>query len=131
EQLRSYRQAAYKRGDLLYRQFEAAVDITLAFPEWPKVAYCQLAPGKRRKRLQECGWTFGAEPFWEITEPTFEVFAAAPDENQQPIATLAEFLESLNKSPKTGSDAYSSTHLVRFDWRYPLETITASFRRWA
>jgi DNA-directed RNA polymerase specialized sigma24 family protein len=131
EQLRSYRQAAYKRGDLLYRQFEAAVDITLAFPEWPKVAYCQLAPGKRRKRLQEFGWTFGAEPFWEITEPTFEVFAAAPDENQQPIATLAEFLESLNKSPKTGSDAYSSTHLVRFDWRYPLETITASFRRWA
>ena len=131
EQLRSYRQAASKRDEMLYRQFEAAVDTTLAFPEWPTVGYCQLVPGKRRKRLQEFGWTFGAEPFWEITEPTFEVFAAAADEDQQPIATLAQFLESLNKSPKTGTDAYSSTHLVRLDWRYPLDTITASFRRWA
>src|SRR5262249_39921474 len=131
EQLRSYRQAAYKRNDVLFRQFEAAVDIILAFPEWPAVGYCQLDPAIRRKRLQEFGWPFGAEPFWEVTEPTFEIFAAAADEDQQPIATLAEFLEALNKSPKTSNDVDSSMHLVRIDWRYPMKTIMASFKRWA
>ena len=131
EQLRSYRQAAYNRDKVLFKQFEGAVDITLAFPQWPTVGYCQLSPGKGRKRLQEFGWTFNAEPFWEITEPTFEVFAAAADEDRQPISTLTEFLESVNNAPKTGTDSYSSTHLVRLDWRYPLDTMTASFRRWA
>jgi hypothetical protein len=131
ERLRGYRQAAYDRNDMLHRQFEAAVDITLAFPEWPTVGYCQLPPDERCKRLQEFGWTFRAEPFWEITEPTFEVFAAAADEGQQPVTTLGEFLEYLNKSPKTGIDVRSSTHLVRIDWRYPMKTITASFKRWA
>jgi hypothetical protein len=131
EQLRSYRQAVYERNDVLPRQFEAAVDITLAFPEWPSVGYCQLAAGERRKRLEEFGWTFRTEPFWEITEPTFEIFAAAAEEDQQPSASLAEFLDRLNKSPKTGNDAYSSMHLVRIDWRYPMKTIMASFKRWA
>src|SRR5262249_39098606 len=104
---------------------------TLAFPEWPAVGYCQLAPGERRKRLEEFGWTFSVEPFWEITEPTFEIFAAAAEEDQQPSATLADLLDRLNKSPKTGNDAYSSMHLVRIDWRYPMKTIMASFKRWA
>jgi hypothetical protein len=131
EQLGSYRQVAYNRENVLYRRFEAAVDIALAFPEWPTVGYCQLAPHERRKRLEEFGWTFGVEPFWEITEPTFEVFVQAADEIQQPIASLDAFLEFLNKSPKTGSDVYTSIHLVRVDWRHPLKTITASFMRWA
>ena len=131
EQLRSYRQAVYERDDVLHRQFEGAVDITLAFPEWPTVGYCQLVPGERRKRLQEFGWTFRTEPFWEITEPTFEIFAAAAEEDQQPSASLAQFLDRLNKSPKTGNDGYSSMHLVRIDWRYPPKTRMASFKRWA
>jgi hypothetical protein len=53
ERLRSYCQAAYNRDDMVHRQFEAAVDITLAFPEWPTVGYCQLPPDQRCKRLQE------------------------------------------------------------------------------
>jgi DNA-directed RNA polymerase specialized sigma24 family protein len=44
ELLCSYRQAADKCDNALRRRFEAAVEITLAFPEWPAVAYCQLAP---------------------------------------------------------------------------------------
>jgi hypothetical protein len=130
EQLRIYRQAAYEREDILYRQFEAAVDITLAFREWPALGYCKLDPVKRRKRLQEFGWTFNVEPFWEITEPTFEIFAAAAEEDQQPSASLADLLDRLNKSPNTGNEVYSSMHLVRIDWRYPMKTIMASFKRW-
>src|SRR5262249_51352871 len=57
--------------------------------------------------------------------------AAAAEEDQQPSATLADLLDRLNKSPKTGNDAYSSMHLVRIDWRYPMKTIMASFKRWA
>src|SRR5262249_21373488 len=60
EQLRNYREAASKRDDALCRQFIAAVDITVAFQEWPAVGYCQLDRAIRRKRLEEFGWTFGA-----------------------------------------------------------------------
>jgi len=81
--------------------------------------------------LEEFGWSFCVEPFWEITEPTFEVFVQASNEPSEPIKELDQFLEFLNKSPTTGSHVYSSTHLIRIDWRCPPKTLVASFRRWA
>jgi RNA polymerase sigma factor (sigma-70 family) len=131
ERLFHYRQAAHERDVVLRRRFEAAVEIPLAFPEWPKLGYCRLAPSERRKRLEEFGWTFGAEPFWEITERTLEIIINAADETQQAGTSLAALLDLINNPLKTGSDVHSSTHLVRIDRRYPLKTILASVKKWA
>lgn len=131
EQLHLYRQAAHQRDVVLRRRFEAAVDIALAFPEWPTLGYCQFPPKKRRKRLEEFGWTFGVEPFWEIDERTFELFVNAMDETQEPGASLAAFLGSINEAPISKSHVYTSMHLVRIDWRYPPKTIVESFNKWA
>jgi hypothetical protein len=126
-----YRQAAHDRDPVLRRRFEAAVEMALTFSEWPAMGYCQLAARERRKRLEEFGWTFGAEPFWEVTKPIFEIFVEAAAETQQSIRSLADVREFLRKSPKAANEIYLSTHLVEVDWRYPMETIIASFRRWA
>jgi hypothetical protein len=131
EQLHLYRQAAHERDVVLRRRFEAAVDIVLAFPKWPTLGYCQLAANEGRDRLEQFGWTFGEEPFWEIDERTFELFVNAMDETQEPGASLAAFLGSINEASKNESHIYTSMHLVRIDWRYPLKTIVESFNQWA
>ena len=131
ELLFRYRQAAHERDPLLRRRFEAAVDIVVAFPEWPKMGYCQLKPNDRLHRLEQFGWPFGPEPFWEIDEQTFEFFVDAADEKRLPIVSLPRFLEFVNQAPISGSHNHSSTHLIRIDWRYPLKTIVESFKKWA
>ena len=108
---------------MLRRRFEAAVEIALAFPEWPGVGYCQLEPDERRQRLEQFGWTFGPEPFWEIDERTFEFFLKAADDDARSEIGLGCISQSINKAPENASDTYSSVHLVRIDWRYPLKTI--------
>ena len=131
EPLLLYRLAADHRDVVLRRRFEAGVDIALAFPEWPRVGYCRLVPNERRDRLEQFGWTLGEEPFWEIDQRTFELFSSAVNETLGPGANLAPFLESINKAPKNDSHVYTSMHLARIDWRYPLKTIVESFSRWA
>jgi hypothetical protein len=44
---------------------------------------------------------------------------------------LPAFLEMINKAPQSGSDLYSSTHLIRVDWRFPPKRIVNSFAKWA
>jgi RNA polymerase sigma factor (sigma-70 family) len=131
EQLNRYRDAAQEQDRDLCHRFTTAVDIALGFPEWPRVGYCQLAPNERRQRLEQFGWRFGRQPFWEINERTLEVFVNAADEKQKPPRGLAGFLKFVNEAPSTGSHVYSSTHLIRIDWRFPLKTTVGSFKKWA
>jgi hypothetical protein len=130
EALFHYRQAAAERDAELRRQFEKAVEIAIAFPEWPRVSYCRLDPRERRHRLEQLsehfGWQFGPEPFWEINDREFEVFVSAADQVPDPKFGLTPFLKSVNEAPQNASDIYSSVHLIRIDWRYPLKTILAS-----
>jgi DNA-directed RNA polymerase specialized sigma24 family protein len=130
EQFARYRQAADARDPVLRRRFEAAVEIALAFPEWSEKGYCQLDPNERRIRLEQFGWLFGPEPFWEIDERTFEIVVSATDDVPHPKFGLAGFLRSINEAPKNDSHAYSSVHLVRIDGRYPPKTIRESFNKW-
>jgi DNA-directed RNA polymerase specialized sigma24 family protein len=89
EPLQRYREAAHERDHFIRRRFEAAVDIPVAFTEWPTVGYCRLVPHERRQRLEKFGWTFGADPFWEITDRTLEVFVDAADKIPQYIPEVA------------------------------------------
>lgn len=130
KQLSRYRDAAHHRDAEPWRRFEWGIEMAVAFPEWPKVSYCQMQPGERRQRLEQFGWSFGPEPFWDIDERTFEFFTNAADEKPPPT-TLGTFLKYVNETPDSGSHAYSSTHLVRVDWRYPVKTIVESFKKWA
>jgi DNA-directed RNA polymerase specialized sigma24 family protein len=130
EPLSRYRQAAQQRDPVLRRRFEAAVEIALAFSEWPRVGYCRLEPSKRREPLEQFGWTFGPMPFWEIDERTFEFLVNAADDAPDPTLGLAGFLKWINEVPKTDSHAYSSVHLIRIDRRYPPKTIRESFNKW-
>jgi DNA-directed RNA polymerase specialized sigma24 family protein len=130
ELLFRYRCAAHKRDPELRRRFENAVEIALVFPEWPSVSYCRLKPNLRRQRLEqlleEFGWQFGSEPFWEINDREFEIFVSAADQIPEPKFGLTPFLKSINEAPQNDSDTYSSVHLVRIDKRYPLKTFLAS-----
>jgi DNA-directed RNA polymerase specialized sigma24 family protein len=131
EPLSHYRQVAHDRDPELRRRFEAAVEMALAFSEWPRVAYCRLDPNERRQRLEQFGWHFAREPFWEIDERTFEFFLKAADDLPDPRLGLAAFLQAINKAPQNASDTYSSVHLVRIDRRYPPKTLVESFNKWA
>jgi hypothetical protein len=115
---------------VLRRRFEAAVEIALAFPEWPHVGYCRLEPNERHERLEQFGWLFGSEPFWEIDERTFEFFVKAPDKMPDPNFGLGAFLKSVNEAPQNASDTYSSVHLIRIDRRDSLKTFLASAEKW-
>jgi len=130
ELLFQYQTAADERDPALRRRFEKAVEIALVFPEWPGVGYCQLEPNLRRQRLdqllEEFGWHFGSEPFWEINDREFEIFVSAADHVPDPKFGLTAFLKSINEAPQNGSDTYSSVHLVRIDERCPLKTFLAS-----
>jgi hypothetical protein len=130
ELLFRYRCAANKRDPELRRRFENAVEMALVFPEWPSVSYCRLPVNLRRQRLEqlleEFGWPFGSEPFWEINDREFEIFVSAVDQMPEPKFGLAPFLKSINEAPQNGSDTYSSVHLVRINKRYPLKTFLAS-----
>jgi RNA polymerase sigma factor (sigma-70 family) len=130
EPLSRYRHAAHERDPVLRRRFEAAVEIALAFSEWPENGYCQLDPNERRLRLEQFGWLFGPEPFWEIDKRTFEIVVSAADDVPHPKFGLAGFLKSINEAPNNDSHAYSSVHLIRIDRRYPPKTIRESFNKW-
>ena len=134
EGLFRYYRKANERSPQLRRRVGAAIDIVLAFPEWPRLGYCRLDSNERRRRLEEFGWTFGHEPFWEITEVEFDLFMGAISASApEPPASsdLPTFLEMINKAPQSGSDVYSSTHLIRVDWRFPPKSIVNSFAKWA
>jgi DNA-directed RNA polymerase specialized sigma24 family protein len=129
EEFHRYYRKANDRSPRLRRRFEAAVEIVLAISEWPKLSYCCLDPKKRRHQLEQFGWMFGEEPFWEINERTFELFVDAVE--PQPLPNLSAFLEMINKAPESGSETYNSVHIVRVDWRFPLKSIVTSFEKWA
>jgi DNA-directed RNA polymerase specialized sigma24 family protein len=130
---RYYRQVN-ERSPKLRRQFAAAIEIALAFPEWPAAGFCSLDPLYRRSRLQEFGWVFEEEPFWEISDADYEIFTDG-GEIQMPGSSassqLSRFLEMINQAPRNGSDSYNSVHLIRIDWRYPAKTLVRSFKKWA
>jgi hypothetical protein len=129
-----YYSKANDHSPQLRRQFEAAIDIALAFLEWPSVGYCRLDSNERRRRLEEFGWTFGQEPFWEITGPEFDLFMGAVSASASeppPPSDLPTFLEMINKAPQSGSHSFSSVHLIRIDWRFPPKSIVQSFGNWA
>ena len=134
EGLSRYYRKANERSPQLRRRVANAVEIVLAFPEWPRVGYCRLDSNERRRRLEEFGWLFEPEPFWGITEREFDLFMAAisASTSEPPASSdLTAFLEMINKAPQNGSDVYSSTHLIRVDWRFPLKSIVNSFAKWA
>jgi DNA-directed RNA polymerase specialized sigma24 family protein len=134
EGLFRYYRKANERSPQLRRRVAAAIEIVLAFPEWPSVGYCRLDSNERRRRLEEFGWLFGSEPFWEITEREFDIFigAVSASASEPPASSdLSAFLEMINKAPQSGSDVYSSTHLIRVDWRFPPKSIVNSFAKWA
>jgi Sigma-70 region 2 len=125
---------ANEQSPQLRRRVAAAIDIVLAFAEWPSVGYCRLDSNERRRRLEEFGWPFGPEPFWEITGREFDLFmgAVSASASEPPASSdLPAFLEMINKAPQSGSDLYSSTHLIRVDWRFPPKRIVNSFAKWA
>jgi DNA-directed RNA polymerase specialized sigma24 family protein len=130
EHLQRYRDAAHERDPFIRRRFEAAVDIAVAFTEWPTVGYCRLVPDERRQRLEQFGWTFGAEPFWEITDRSFDVFVGAADKIPQPGTSLTVFLESIRGMIEIGSEHNLSLHLVAIDRRHPRKTVVGSFDKW-
>ena len=134
EDLHRYYRHANERSPQLRTRFEAVIEIALSFPEWPAVGFCNLDPVYRRPRLQEFGWVFEEEPFWDITDATYEIFIDAGDTKMpgSPAPSqLSSFLEMINKAPQNGSDSYNSVHLIRIDWRYPLKTLVRSFKKWA
>jgi DNA-directed RNA polymerase specialized sigma24 family protein len=131
DQLSRYRQAAHERDPRLRQRFEAAIEVAVAFPEWPYVGYCRLEPNERRERLEQFGWHVGREPFWEIDERTFEFFVSAADDLPDPKVGLSAFLQQVNEAPLNASHTYSSVYLVRIDRRYPLKTLAESFTKWA
>ena len=130
EPLFRYRQVVHERDPVLRRRFEAAVEIALAFPEWPRLGYCRLEPNERRERLEQFGWLFGPEPFWEIDERTFEFFVNATDKMPDPKFGLGTFLKSVNEAPQNASDTYSSVHLIWIDRRDSLKKFLASAEKW-
>jgi DNA-directed RNA polymerase specialized sigma24 family protein len=125
-----YREAARNRDPVLRRRFEAAVEITVAFSEWPTVGYCRLEPNERRRVLEQFGWQFGSEPFWEINHREFEIVVSAADHVPDPKCGLTPFLKSINQASQNASDVSSSAHLVRIDRQYPRKTIVDSFCKW-
>ena len=130
EDLIRYYRKANKQSPQLRRRVADAIEIVLAFPEWPNLSYCRLDSNERRRRLEEFGWLFGHEPFWEITAREFDLFmgAISASASEPPASSdLPAFLEMINKAPQSGSDIYSSTHLIRVDWRFPLKSIVNSF----
>jgi hypothetical protein len=129
EEFHRYYRKANERSPRLRRRFGAAVEIALAISEWPILSYCCLDPKKRRHQLEQFGWMFGKEPFWEINERTFELVIDAVE--PQTLSKLSAFLEMINKAPQNGSETYNSVHIVRVDWRFPLKSIVTSFEKWA
>jgi hypothetical protein len=133
EDLHRYYLKANERSQQLRRRFEAAIDIVLAFPEWPTDSFCLLDPVKRRSRLEEFDWPFGMEPFWEITDRTFEIFEdflRGQTSSATPPSDLSRFLDMINKAPPSGSGSFSSVHVIRVDWRFPPKSIAKSFEKW-
>jgi DNA-directed RNA polymerase specialized sigma24 family protein len=125
-----YRDAAQNRDPVLRRRFEAAVEITVAFSEWPKVGYCRLEPNECRRVLEQFGWQFGSAPYWEINDREFEIVVSAADHVPDPKCGLTPFLKSINQAPQNASGVSSSAHLVRIDRQYPKKTIVDSFCKW-
>jgi DNA-directed RNA polymerase specialized sigma24 family protein len=128
---RKIRNAFMRNDNENYGDVRAAVELSVAFPEWPKTPFLCLQRPEVEDRLSWFGWIFGPTPVMEISDPIAGMLVSGGAEQPPEYPSPSEYTEWIDRSfPKRRPEAVKSTHIFRIDWDAPPATAERSFGRW-